>query len=296
MKLLIIDSGHNEYVSGKEAPDKSMREWEFNNDIQYKLKKRAEDHGLSVYLTNPYPAKKDEIGLVQRTSLANDYWKLKGEPEALFVSIHANAFGSEFNNARGTETYVAGNASSKSKSAAKYVQEYLYQMLKSIDNTWKDRGIKTENFTVIHKTSMPSILIEYAFYTNKNDLLILKNNRDKLVEATIVGLCKYFNIPYKRVEENKQTIPNKNVEENKQTIPKNENCVVYSGDVDKVIAQVLSWGLDNSTLIDISSYKEGIAKKVYVVGGAIQKLKGDVNFSGKDRWETLALVLNHLNK
>lgn len=39
MKLLILDSGHNEYVAGKEAPDKSLREWEFNKDIQNRLKK-----------------------------------------------------------------------------------------------------------------------------------------------------------------------------------------------------------------------------------------------------------------
>ena len=40
MKLLILDSGHNEYVQGKEAPDKSLREWAFNNEMQYKIKKR----------------------------------------------------------------------------------------------------------------------------------------------------------------------------------------------------------------------------------------------------------------
>ena len=47
---------------------------------------------------------------------------------------------------------------------------------------------------------MPSILLEYAFYTNKEDLSILKNNKDELVEATMKGICKYFNIIYKEVE------------------------------------------------------------------------------------------------
>lgn len=59
---VFLDAGHNEYVSGKQAPDKSMREWEFNNDMQYRIKRRLEDHSIYVFLTNPSPAKKNEIG------------------------------------------------------------------------------------------------------------------------------------------------------------------------------------------------------------------------------------------
>ncbi|MGL5312943.1 MAG: N-acetylmuramoyl-L-alanine amidase family protein [Peptostreptococcaceae bacterium] len=196
MSLLILDSGHNEYVIGKEAPDKTLREWQFNTDMQYKIKKRAEELGITVYLTNPKPEKKNEIGLTKRTELANAHWRSQGKPNTLFLSIHANAFGVGFNDARGTETFVAENASQKSKTAAKEVQSELYNAIKTIDNTAKDRGVKTSNFTVIYKVDMPSILVEYAFYTNREDLLILKNNRDELVEATIKGICKYFNIPY----------------------------------------------------------------------------------------------------
>ena len=36
--LIILYSGHAEKVSGKQSPDKSLREWDFNNQIQYKLK------------------------------------------------------------------------------------------------------------------------------------------------------------------------------------------------------------------------------------------------------------------
>ena len=53
--LIILDSGHAEKVSGKQSPDKTLREWDFNNQIQYKLKKRCEDHNIKVYLTNPSP-------------------------------------------------------------------------------------------------------------------------------------------------------------------------------------------------------------------------------------------------
>jgi hypothetical protein len=58
--------------------------------------------------------------------------------------------------------------------------------------------IKSKNFTVIDKASMPSVLVEYAFYSNLDDLKILKNNRSELVEATVKAICQYFGIEYKK--------------------------------------------------------------------------------------------------
>ena len=284
MKLLILDSGHNEYVIGKEAPDKSLREWVFNNDMQYKIKKRAEEHGLTVFLTNPNPAKKDEIGLSKRPTLANDYWIKNSKPQALFMSIHANAYGTDFNGARGTETYMAKNGSNNSKNAATYIQEEVFKAIKAIDPSAKDRGVKSENFTVIYKAAMPSILVEYAFYSNKDDLKILKNNKDDLVEGTIKGLCRYFGLTYKPL---KTTIT---------PTYQYENCIVYKDEDDKIIANVLSLGLDNYKIININEYKENLGKKLYVIGNATKDLNGNYNFNETDRWETLQLILKYLGK
>lgn len=208
--LVILDSGHNEYVSGKEAPDKSMREWEFNNDMQYKIKKRLEELGFQVYLTNPSPAKKNEIGLTTRANLSNNKWKALGKPNAIFVSLHANAYG-VWTTANGVETYYAGNASAKSKKYASIVQKHIHTTLKSLRSNSVNRGVKCENFTVIYKANMPSILIEYAFYTNKQDLVILKNNRNELAEATVKALCECFGITYKAPNSSNNTNTNNDI-------------------------------------------------------------------------------------
>lgn len=197
MNLLILDAGHDEYVAGKQSPCATFKEWKFNDEMQYDIKKRAEDHNIFVYLTNPSPAKKNEIGLTRRCELANHFYKSKNKPKSLFISLHANAYKTYFNSARGTETYIASNASQNSKNAAKYIQDEVYAGIKNIDAGAKDRGVKTNNFTVIYKTIMPCMLLEYGFYTNKEDLRILENNKSELVEATVKGLCKYFNIEYK---------------------------------------------------------------------------------------------------
>ena len=225
--LVILDSGHAEYVEGKQAPDKSLREWDFNNQIQYKLKKRCEDHNIDVYLTNPSPKGKDEMGLTKRANLANSYWSSKNKPNALFISIHANAHLSNFSSARGTETFVANNASTNSKNAAKYIQNEIVKEIKTIDKDAKDRGVKVEDFTVIYKTNIPAILIEYAFYTNEEDLKILKNNKDDLVEATMIGICKYFNIEYKALTSNSNNNNNNNNNNNSNNTNNNTDTNIY---------------------------------------------------------------------
>lgn len=194
--LLILDAGHAKNTAGKNNIKENFYEWSFNNSMQYKIKKRIEEHGVSVYLTNPDPDKVSDISLANRCKLANNYWTNNKKPKSLFASLHGNAYSDT--SARGTETYTHNtNASQNSKNAAKYVQEELMKCMKSLDSSAKDRGVKTANFGVLRDTAMPSILIEYAFYSNLSDLKILKNNQDELCEATVKAVCKYFGITYK---------------------------------------------------------------------------------------------------
>ena len=202
MNLLILDAGHSFDTKGKNNLKENFYEWEFNNDMQYKIKSRCEDLGITVFLTNPNPSTVSDIALSTRASLANDYWLRKSKPKSMFISLHANAFSSD--TARGTETYIAKNASTTSKNFAKVLNDNIVNTMKQVDSGAKDRGVKTENFTVIYKAAMPSVLVEYGFYTNLNDLKILKNNRNELVEATVKAICDYFGVTYK-VDTNKNT-------------------------------------------------------------------------------------------
>ena len=196
MNLLILDAGHSFSTAGKRNEKENFYEWEFNNDMQYKIKTRCEALGIKVFLTNPNPDKVSDISLTTRSALANDFWLRNSKPKSIFISIHANAFSSE--SARGTETYIAKNASSTSRNFAKVLNDEVVKVMKSLDKNAKDRGVKCKDWTVIQKASMPSVLLEYAFYSNLDDLKILKNNRSELVEATIKAICQYFGIEYKK--------------------------------------------------------------------------------------------------
>ena len=154
MNLLILDAGHSFSTAGKRNEKENFYEWEFNNDMQYKIKARCEEHNIKVFLTNPNPKGIDEIGLAKRATLANNYWTKNNKPKAIFISLHGNAVDNA--SVRGTETYHAKNASTTSKNFAKTLNDEIVKTMKSLDENAKDRGVKSENFTVIYKASMPA--------------------------------------------------------------------------------------------------------------------------------------------
>ena len=156
MNLLILDAGHSFSTAGKRNEKENFYEWEFNNDMQYKIKSRCEEHNIKVFLTNPNPDKVSDLPLTTRANLANDYWLKNNKCKAIFISLHANAYSNE--SARVTETYVAKNASTTSKNFAKVLNDNIVKTMKKLDANAEDRGVKSENFTVIYKASMPSVL------------------------------------------------------------------------------------------------------------------------------------------
>ena len=196
MNLVILDSGHSKNTAGKVAPDKSLYEWDFNNQMQYKIKSRLETLGFKVCLTNPNPATVSDVPLTTRANTANKFYTDNKKPKTIMLSLHANAYG-EWTSARGVEVFHASNASTNSKNLAKYLCDQIYADAKAKDSGFKNRGVKCQDFTVIYKTITPTCLIEYAFYTNRDDLKLLKNEKDMFVEATVKAICKYFGVTYK---------------------------------------------------------------------------------------------------
>lgn len=194
-----LDAGHSKATPGKRntVANPDFYEYEFNNDIAVKLKKRLEAHGVTVYLTNTTPNGAD-ISLTTRANTANAKWKALGCPSnAIFVSLHGNASTGAWASARGVEVYYASNASTKSKELALLLTNQIYEDIKKLDRGFKNRGRKCSNFTVIYKANMKAVLIEHGFYDNKADLALMQNHRNAFIEADCKAICKYFGITYK---------------------------------------------------------------------------------------------------
>lgn len=176
-------TGHGVTTGGKRSPDESLREYEFNRDVAYRLKALLEAQGVTCIMT---VAKEDQTdpSLATRVQIANSAGNVD-----LFVSIHANAFGTDWNSANGWEVYTYKTGGDAEK-AAKAVEAAT----KASSAGLKNRGCKTANFYVLKNTTMPAILIEHGFYTNKEECEKLKSSsfRDTLAQADATGIMNFF--------------------------------------------------------------------------------------------------------
>lgn len=180
-----LDAGHGITTAGKQSIDGSLREYEFNRDVVSRIKNYLENHGIEIILTAPTD---EDISLTKRVNISNI---AKAD---IFVSIHANAYGSEWNTANGWEIYHS-QGSVKGKKLADYIHKESVPFL-----GLRDRGIKTTtDFTVVRQTIAPAVLIEHGFMTNKAECELLKSDefREKCAIADAKGILKYFNIEWK---------------------------------------------------------------------------------------------------
>jgi N-acetylmuramoyl-L-alanine amidase len=160
------------------------------------------------------------VPLEERTAIANR------EGADLFLSIHANA--SSNVSARGVETYFLNftvnadaeavaareNATSgrsmnqlsdivrtialnnkidESRDFASMIQASLATQLQKTDRSVRNLGVKQAPFMVLLGATMPSVLAEISFITNRQDNALLKTekHRQRIAEALFAGVVRY---------------------------------------------------------------------------------------------------------
>lgn len=183
MKIM-LDAGHGYETPGKRSPD-GLREFEFNNAVvEFSRKLLSDYQDVEVMLAHD-PTGKIDISLDKRVEFAN-----RGGAD-VYVSIHANAFGSDWNDANGIETYVH---TSKPEEALELAQKVQNGLVAATGR--KNRGVKTSEFYVLNKTKMTAILVECGFMTNKEEASLLKSNqyRLKCAEAIVKSLVQQYKL------------------------------------------------------------------------------------------------------
>ena len=213
---IVIDPGHGGHDPGAQV--KGLSEAEITLDIALRLEKLfTKQPGVEVVLTRRTDA---FVPLQERTAIANR------AGADLFLSIHGNA--NDDVSLRGVETYFlnlspnaeAGriaareNATSsqtmhefedivkaialndkidESRDFAAMVQTSLYEKLRASNRDLKNLGVKQAPFVVLIGATMPSILAEISFLTNRQDAALLKTDkyRQQIAEALYQGVMRY---------------------------------------------------------------------------------------------------------
>jgi N-acetylmuramoyl-L-alanine amidase len=161
-KLIVIDPGHGGSDVG--AVHNGLVEKDINLDIARRLRTLLVARGWQVKMTrdsdvdvaSPNASAHDE--LQARCDVAND------AGARLFVSVHVNSFPTTAQN--GTTTYYY-------KDSDRPLADAVRTRLETIGTA--DKGVRKEEFYVIHHTTMPATLIETAFLSNSSDAALLRS-------------------------------------------------------------------------------------------------------------------------
>lgn len=217
INIVVIDPGHGGKDPGAIGRF-GTREKNVALDISRRLKRHLEENGLKVYLTRD---KDVFIPLYKRAKIA------ESKNADLFISVHANA--SRHRRAKGFEVYylseatddnaralaAAENASlefeegsiGRDKSPITTVWHMKLQesrrqskdLAYSICNITSDslrmrnRGVKGARFAVLKGATMPAVLVEAGFLTNRREESKLKRTsfRDKIAGAVSRSIVRY---------------------------------------------------------------------------------------------------------
>lgn len=199
---IVIDPGHGGHDSGAVGIN-GIYEKDVNLDISLRLKQLLLAAGYQVVLT-----RETDHTLIPYTTTTEKREDLQARVDVathvqadLFVSIHANYYKSD---SKGTMVlyYDPMNdsaiytATDKIKKWSQDSKQLATNVLKSIVSSMglKDLGIIPSNVYVVRSGSVPSILVETAFLSNREEAAKLADStfRQQMAESIARGILNYI--------------------------------------------------------------------------------------------------------
>ncbi|MHB9026142.1 MAG: N-acetylmuramoyl-L-alanine amidase [Armatimonadota bacterium] len=171
---IVLDAGHGGSAPGAIGYNGTL-EKDINLDVVLRTARLLQATGATVHLTRTTDT---DVSLDARPALAN------GLNADVFISVHNNSSATR-NSLSGTQTYYTTPQSVALASAIHA------ELLKGLE--LKNGGIRTANFLVTRKSTMPAVLLELAFINNSTEekLLCSAEFRQKAAQSIVNGLRRY---------------------------------------------------------------------------------------------------------
>lgn len=178
MMIIAIDAGHGPETAGKRSPDGTLREYHFNSAVADELEKLLAGYKCTFFRTDE---KSSDVSLQARCNEAI------AKKASLFISIHANAVGNEWNASGGIETLIRDGDATTSRyrddfAIATAVQRRLVEGTKLRDRQVKQR----KDLYILNASRCPTILVEAGFMTNRVECNLLKSPAYRVLVAQCI--------------------------------------------------------------------------------------------------------------
>lgn len=185
--LIVIDAGHGGKDQGTHSEKKGSH---YEEKVLNLHTAKLVDYYLRSFGYNTLMTRKNDtfLELQERVKIANN------NPSKLFVSVHYNSAPSE--KAEGVEVYYYDAEKNKKRTEqSKALGEIVLKQIVETSHA-KSRGVRKGNYVVIRETTMPAILVEGGFLTNKQEReKILKGN---YMQQLAFGIAKGIDIYLKQ--------------------------------------------------------------------------------------------------
>lgn len=181
-QVVVIDAGHGGYDPGKIGVNKAL-EKDINLQISEKIKRYLEESGIEVVMTR----EKDIMEETKLTDMQKRVSLINKTKPVIAVSIHQNSYSDS--SVTGAQVFYY-KGSEVGKEAAILMQEELKKL-----NSENVREIKeNNNFYMLKKTKVPTIIVECGFLSNvqEAEMLVSEEYQEVLAETISGGIIKWL--------------------------------------------------------------------------------------------------------
>lgn len=191
-RTVILDAGHGGFDGGAVAQDGTV-EKDINLNISLMLEKFLKQNGFAVIMTRENDVSTDDVESAQistkkKSDLKNRLNLMKDYPDAVFVSVHLNKFTTS--SANGSQVFYSKNEDAKLLGDC--IQKSIVTLLQP-DNTRVNKQATSSTY-LLYNASIPAVLVECGFLSNKAELELLKapEYQNKMAFCIYCGILEYF--------------------------------------------------------------------------------------------------------
>lgn len=188
----MVNPAHGGFDGGAVASDGTV-EKDINLKITLAVAKFLRQSGFNVVLTRENDVSTDDvetekISTRKKSDLKNRLNLMKDYKDAVFVSIHLNKFTTSA--ANGSQVFYS--RSEESKRLGDCIQKSIVAKLQP-ENTRVNK-LATSSTYLLYNATVPSVLVECGFLSNKAELEKLKDKdyQNKMAFSIYCGILEYF--------------------------------------------------------------------------------------------------------